>query len=390
MIRVLIVEPHRAVGELLQSLLQRDRSLAVIGCATDDDEALMLTLQLMPDVIALGLHAVMGAELVGRIMEDRPTPIVVISASNGQADALATFRALELGAVSVFAALPTPGHPRLEALGRELAEMLRSMAGIKLVTRRPAGQSGFMNSTMSMDLEPDADLPRLLAVAASTGGPQALAALLRDLPASFPLPVLVVQHISPGFVNGMVDWLGESSALEVRVAQDGETIEAGAVLVAPDGQHLTVEQFGARLVVKLEASAPVARHRPSADPLFASVARVLGRRAVGLVLTGMGSDGAEGLRALHAAGSLTLVQEPRSCVVDSMPRAAIEAGGVSEVVPLAQLARRLRQAAVTPVTPSALSSGLMSLDPIASPGGGAASGPESDMTYKAVRKGGKP
>jgi two-component system chemotaxis response regulator CheB len=192
--------------------------------------------------------------------------------------------------------------------------------------------------------------PNLLAIAASTGGPQALSTLLSGLPADFPLPVLVVQHISPGFVGGLMDWLNTTLALPARLACDGETLKPGSVLFAPDNEHLRVERFRTQLRVRLSQDEPVARHRPSATPLFASIAQACAARAIGVVLTGMGADGAAGLAELRRAGALTLAQDPRSCTIDSMPQAAIDAQAVSEVVPLVQLAQRIRMAAVTPVT----------------------------------------
>ena len=373
MIRVLIVDDSPPVALLLEAMLHREPGLAVVGRAASGTEAIALTQRLRPDVITMDLNmpGMGGIEAIRRIMEELPTPIVVVSTAVDLPNSQDSFLALEVGAVAVFGAPPLPGYPRAEALARELAELLRAMAGIKLITRRASSSSSSSAglTTMPMpliqpltqptDFQADpADMPRLLAVAASTGGPQALVTVLRDLPASFPLPILVVQHISPGFVNGMVEWLDENIPLQAQVARAGEQIRAGTVYVAPDDRHLLIEQFGAKLVVRLGEGEPVARHRPSASPLFSSVAQVLGRRAIGLVLTGMGSDGATGLLELYRNGSLTLAQEPRSCVIDSMPRAAIECGGVSEVVPLAHIARRLKQAAVTPVTPAGQSNFL--------------------------------
>ena len=357
MIRVLIVDDSAPVALLMEAMLHREPGLAVVGRAASGTEAIALTQRLRPDVITMDLNmpGMGGIEAIRRIMEELPTPIVVVSTAVDLPNSQDSFLALEAGAVAVFGAPPLPGYPRAEALARDLAELLRAMAGIKLITRRASSSSGLTTMPMSItqptDLRADpADMPRLLAVAASTGGPQALVTVLRDLPASFPLPILVVQHISPGFVNGMVEWLDENIPLHAQVAREGEQIRAGTVYVAPDDRHLLVEQFGTRLMVRLDEGDPVARHRPSASPLFSSVAQTLGRRAIGLVLTGMGSDGAIGLLELYRHGSLTLAQDPRSCVIDSMPQAAIESGGVSEVVPLAHIARRLKQAAVTPVT----------------------------------------
>ena len=384
MIRVLIVDDSTPVALLLEAVLHRQPGVAVVGRAGNGAEALVLTRRLRPDVITMDLNmpGMGGIEAIQRIMEELPTPIVVVSTA-AEAD---SFRALEVGAVAVFGGPPTPGHPRAESMARELAELLHAMAGIKLITRRPAGPTTMAGLTQPMEIEADpADLPRLVAMAASTGGPQALATVLRELPASFPLPILVVQHISPGFVNGMVEWLDENIPLQARVAREGEQIRPGCVLVAPDDRHLIVEQFGTKLVARLRQGEPISRHRPSATPLFASVAQALGRRAIGLVLTGMGSDGASGLAELCRAGALTIAQEPRSCVIDSMPQAAIDAGAVSEIVPLSQIARRLKAAAVTPVTATGQSN-FIDLDPLGAAGN---SGQHQGLRLRTLGTGGK-
>lgn len=181
----------------------------------------------------------------------------------------------------------------------------------------------------------------VVAIAASTGGPLALQAIIRDLGAGFGLPVLVAQHIAAGFVGGMVDWLNRTTPLPTRLAQHDEPLQAGHIYLAPDGQHILAGPAGC---VQLRAGAGGDRYCPSADILFESAAAVYGRRAIGVILTGMGNDGARGLGLLRAAGSLTLAQDEASCVVYGMPQAAVAAGAVGQVEPLSQIGAAIRRA----------------------------------------------
>lgn len=183
--------------------------------------------------------------------------------------------------------------------------------------------------------------PALVAIAASTGGPLALQAIIRDLGAGFGLPILVAQHIAAGFVAGMVDWLNRTTPLTTRLAQHDEPLAPGHVYLAPDGQHLLAGPGGR---VQLRAGAAGDRYCPSADVLFETTAAVYGRRAIGVMLTGMGNDGARGMGLLRAAGSLTLAQDEASCVVYGMPQAAIAAGAVRQIEPLGQIGAAIRRA----------------------------------------------
>ena len=176
-----------------------------------------------------------------------------------------------------------------------------------------------------------------MAIGASLGGPRALAAILRALPASFPVPIAVVQHIADGFTEGLASWLASESRLQVLEARDGERLRAGRVLVAPTGRHLLVADG----VARLSDAPPVDTFKPSVTPLFLSAARVYGARACGVILTGMGRDGAEGLRAIHAAGGPTLAQDEATSAVFGMPRAAIELGAVDRILPIDDIARAL-------------------------------------------------
>jgi two-component system, chemotaxis family, protein-glutamate methylesterase/glutaminase len=346
-LRVLVVDDSEVARRLLVSVLAAADGLGVVGEAANGAEALALAGRLRPDVITMDVQmpGMDGLEATRRIMEQHPAPIVVVSGGHDPDDLAHSLRALDAGAV---AALRKPGGPADPGFAAEAAELVRTvtlMAEVKVFRRRPAPSpapppAGTSPARPAGDGTRPAPRPpaELVAVGASTGGPAALATVLRALPATTPVPILVVQHITAGFDAALTTWLDETTPLTVRLAADGQPLHAGQVLVAPAGRHLGLSAAGR---VELRQDPPLSGHRPSATHLFASVARVFGSRAVGVVLTGMGSDGAAGLLALRRAGGTVLAQDQASCVVPGMPAAAVAADAVDEVVPLAELGARI-------------------------------------------------
>jgi two-component system chemotaxis response regulator CheB len=300
----------------------------VAALAEDGNAAASLARSLKPDVITMDLNMpdADGFSGIARIMAETPTPILVLTANREEA---VGFRALSLGALDI---LEKPqATTDLEEYGRLLRSRLRLLAGVKVI-RHVRGLR-----------ERAAAAPRtagradLVVIGASLGGPRALATLLRGLPSTFPAPVAVVQHIADGFTEGLASWLASESRLEVREARDGDPLVPGRVLVAPTGRHLLVHDGQARL-----SDAPaVDTFKPSVTPLFLSAARAYGRRVCGVILTGMGRDGADGLKAIKDAGGPTLAQDEATSAVFGMPRAAIELGAVDRVLPLDELPRAL-------------------------------------------------
>jgi two-component system chemotaxis response regulator CheB len=243
------------------------------------------------------------------------------------------FKALSLGALDIVEK-PAPDAD-LEAYGARLRARLRLLAGVKVI-RHPRG-------LREPRLSPPARRGRigLVAIGASLGGPRALAAILRALPAGFPAPIVIVQHIADGFTSGLAGWLQQESPLQVRQARDGDPLQPGLALLAPSGHHLVVE----RGVARLSDAPPLETFRPSVTPLLRSAAAAYGPLACGVMLTGMGHDGAEGMRAVREAGGHTLAQDEATSAVFGMPRAAIEAGGVERVLPLDEIPRALTELA---------------------------------------------
>jgi two-component system chemotaxis response regulator CheB len=271
-----------------------------------------------------------------------PTRIIIVSSEVGATDQSLTFRALNAGALEV---LPKPrlAAQRGLALGEfetEFVSAVRAMAEVPVVRRRHGALAHVPRH------HPPAAPPRrafgALAIGASTGGPQILVQLCAQLPADLRLPILIVQHMSPGFTSGFARWLGEESPLRVKLAEHGERIVEGAVYLAPDGLHM---RLGRDRRLRLGDDLPVGHFRPSVDELFRSCAESLGAAAIGLIMTGMGNDGAEGLLAMRRAGGWTLAQEEESCVVNGMPAAAKKLDAVDEFVLPADLPELLVQAA---------------------------------------------
>jgi two-component system chemotaxis response regulator CheB len=340
-IRVLVVEEFAPQRDFLVQLIAADGRFQVLATASDGNEAADLAARLRPDVIVMNLvlPRLDGIGATQRIMAETATPIVIISTTiHGTSTARAT-EALQAGAVIVLDKPLNPDSPRGAQAVEELLTAIRLMAEVKVV-RRPA--SGVRRNLVSIPPYEAIGRRRPLAVvlAASTGGPQAIQTVLQSLGPDLDVPVLVVQHMSRGFLSGMVGWLAGTCPQAVQLAAHGGQPAGGTVYVAPEEYHLLVTRAGKLALTKMP---PVGGFRPSANTLFESAARCYGADAVGAVLTGMGDDGAAGLAALREAGASTIAQDEASSVVYGMPRAAAAAGGAERVLPLAAIGPAVRR-----------------------------------------------
>ena len=329
--RILICEDSRTFAEALARFLEQDPDLRVVGRATSGAAAVEMVPRTDPDLVLMDLELEDGdgTDAVRAIMERHPRPIIVLSAHTPRGSRRAA-AALSAGALDAIAkadvSLTDPLRPRGVAFRRQLKRLSLASVG---------GQRRTLRGTPAPAHQP----PRtasVVAIAASTGGPLALQALLRDLPADFRVPVLVVQHIADGFLEGLVGWLDDHAGISVRQARDDTPVEPG-VRFAPDAAHLVVDD---RMRTRFDTQSVAGYHRPSADVLLSSVARVAGAGAVSVVLTGMGSAGAEGTAAVRSAGGLTIAQDEPSSLIYGMPRAAAEAGA-ELVLPLESIAPAL-------------------------------------------------
>ncbi len=358
--RVLVAEDSPTARALLVAMLESDSSIRVVGEAASGEAAVRETIRLRPDVITMDVHmpGLDGLGATRAIMAQTPTPILIVSALVAD-DVRLSMEATRAGALLV---LPKPVDPRGDEFERQRAQlvgMVKAMAGVKVVRRwshgktgaggGPNGTSEDVPNDLSNDAVRDAvrESPRLVAIGASTGGPAALRDLLAALPASFPVPILVVQHIARGFVAGLAQWLDGETALDVRVARDGEAALPGTVYIAPDDRHLGVSG-GHTVRVALSDAPPVGTFRPSASHLFESAGRALGRALVAVILTGMGDDGVSGLRVARGLGGEVVAQDEETSVIYGMPREAARAGVVDVVLPLPEIAPWLQRAARRP------------------------------------------
>lgn|SRR5574337_598755 len=338
MIRVLVVEDSAVTREYLVYLLRQDPAIEVVGNAWNGLEAVEQTERLKPDVILMDVHmpGMNGYEATRQIMARQPTPIVMVSASLMRDEVIMTFQALEAGALTILEKPVGPGHPDAVEAARRLLEMLKLMAEVKVIRRRPLPESPVVSVPTSAVSDRKV---RLIAVGASTGGPQVLATLLSGLPADLAASILVVQHIALGFLPGMVEWLGQGTRLTVKLAEPAESVRPGTVYLAPDGVQMGIARDGRIRLMKEPGEEGFC---PSASYLFHSVAESYGPSACGILLTGMGRDGAVGLKRLRAAGGVTIAQDEASSVVFGMPAEAIRLGAAEYVLSPEQIAATIR------------------------------------------------
>jgi two-component system chemotaxis response regulator CheB len=346
-IRVLIAEDSPTVRRHLTGMINETPGMHVVGEARDGEEAIILALELKPDVISMDIRMPLldGLEATRRIMSRQPTPVVVVSGLL-ERDVDLSFQALQAGALAVVEKPPDRKDPAFAAKHRQLVTTLAAMARVGVVRRweNDPGRNALTQEMPRPRISTDRlrIAPEVIAIGASAGGPGALSAIFRDLPADFPVPIVVVQHMPDEFVAGLARWLHKATPLQVVVAADNLVLEPGVVHLGPGSAHLTVaRQPDGRLAARLLKARGPYRYQPSVDVLFESIAQVCGRGGVGLILTGMGDDGAAGLLAMRQTGAVTLAQDEASCTVYGMPGAAVARGAVEHELALSNLATTL-------------------------------------------------
>ena len=333
MIRVLIVEDSPSVRELLSYIISADTELKIVGTAENGEEAVEAVTRLKPDIVTMDIHMpkMDGFEATRRIMETQPTPIVVVSGSTSVKDVSNALRTVEAGALSI---IPRPyglGHPQHAASAKELVQMIKLMAGVKVVKHWPKRQIKTEPLPLPVVISAKTTTGiQVVAMGGSTGATIVFQTILRGLPGDFPVPVLIVQHMAIGFIKGFSEWLTDTTAFPTSVAIHGEYLCPGHAYVAPEGFHMGIDN-NRRIVYGTGDSENGSL--PSVSYLFRSVAQCFGNQAIGVLLSGMGQDGARELKMMRDQGALTIAQDKESSVVFGMPGVAVELGAADLVLP---------------------------------------------------------
>jgi two-component system chemotaxis response regulator CheB len=364
--RVLVVDDSALVRSLLTTMINAQQDMEAIGAASDPLQAREMIRNMNPDVLTLDIEMprMDGLDFLEKLMRLRPMPVVMVSTLTARG-AEVTMRALELGAVD-FVTKPKIGiSAGLNEAAEEITDKIRVASKARVVRRAapppgPAAAMASPGSAADAKRAPGASMARavppstppvtgllgrhgtekLVAIGASTGGTEAIRAVLTELPPDFPA-VVITQHMPPGFTRSFAERLNSLCRIRVKEAEDGERILPGYAYVAPGGRHLRITRSGANFVARLDDAAPVNRHRPSVEVMFKSVAVAAGGNALGVMLTGMGADGATAMKSMRDAGAFNVAQDEATCIVYGMPREAVAAGAVHETLPLGRIAARL-------------------------------------------------
>jgi len=337
-VRVLVVDDSALMRRVIWGLLEEDPEIQVVGAAVDGVDAIEKGQSLKPDVVTLDVEMprLDGLQTLGYLMSEQPIPCVMLSAYTPRG-AETTLKALDYGATDFVQKPSGVVSLDLERVRDELLSKIKVAKGIDL-KRLPFKPGSTPGRVTAPPKQPSpVDRGSIVAIGTSTGGPRALAALLPAMPKGFPAPVVVVQHMSAGFTRSLAERLDRDSQMRVKEAEAGERLEAGTIYLAPGDWHMTLKRQDKAVHVALDQSPPVLGVRPCVDLLFQSVAEAYGGKSVGVVLTGMGRDGAKGMKAMRSKGARTIAQDEASSVVYGMPRAAFAAGCVERVLPLDQI-----------------------------------------------------
>lgn len=338
MFKILIVEDSPLICKVLTKVFESDPDLTVVGVAGTGREGVTLALSLKPDIITMDIVMpdMDGVEATKQIMAYQPTPILILTSSYPQkVDRI--FKAISFGALDVADKMSFEGGVIEEKAKADLINKIKFLSKIKVIRHPLARLEKDASAARGLQeiTKQDTSLKKIIAIAASTGGPQAIASILTRFPKSFPTAILIVQHIAKGFEQGLADWLAASCEIKVKLAQANEEIKTGTAYIAPNDFQMKLRT---KSIIGLSDEAPCGNFRPSADILFKSVAEFYRREAIGVILTGMGRDGAVGIKAIKDAGGKTIAQDEKTSVIFGMPKEAIALGAADKILPINKIA----------------------------------------------------
>jgi two-component system chemotaxis response regulator CheB len=340
-IRVLICDDSLVAREMLAQILSSDPDIEVVGTATNGQEAIDAVARLKPDLITMDIHMpkMDGLQATERIMAYTPTPILVVSSSVYGEGMGRAFDALAIGALEVIKKPEPKDWAALDAIGRDVIRRVKILSKVRVITHIRGRRSPQHGPSAPEPIQPSGGKVQLVAIGSSTGGPSALLNVLGRLSADFPVPIVIAQHIADGFVPGLATWLDAGSKIKVMPAEDGQMIQAGVAYIAATGTNLEVDGR----TVRFSRPGAGQLYIPSADTLFDSVALSYADRALGVLLTGMGMDGARGLKAMFDRGAPTICQDEATSTVFGMPKAAIDFGAARMVLPVHEIAAEMER-----------------------------------------------
>ncbi|MEW6608026.1 MAG: chemotaxis response regulator protein-glutamate methylesterase [bacterium] len=335
-IKVLVVDDSAIIRDAIITALESEEEIKVIATATNGKEAITLIPELKPDIVTMDIVMPImdGLQATEHIMAYHPTPIVVITSLLPK-DMEIAFKALNSGALDVMerpniSELLNPASKKR----KQLIDKVKILANVKVITHLGGRLVKKEKESLESTPTPAEAKFKIIGIASSTGGPKTVRKILSKLPVDFPIPIVIVQHISDGFTKGLVDWWNNECAIEIREGKEGERLNKGTVYIAPSFVHMTVTKNER---IKLEDTPPVGGHKPAGNVLLTSVAQAYQDSAMGIILTGMGDDGAIGIKAIKDAGGFTIAQDEKTCAIFGMPKVAIEMGGVDKVLPLDEI-----------------------------------------------------
>ncbi len=337
-IRVVIADDSLVAREMLAQILASDSGIEVVGQAKDGLEAVDLVERLRPDLVTMDIHMprLDGLKATEKIMAYTPTPILVVSSSVHGEGMGRAFDALDLGALEVIKKPEPRDWADLDRIGREVIRRIKVLANVRVITHIRGRRAASTAPVVTIGSKAS---KAIVAIGSSTGGPSALLAVLGRLPETLPVPIVVAQHIADGFVPGLVSWLDAGCRIQVKAAEEGMRVEPGTAYFAPTGMNMAMDGAIVRFVKPRSDQLYI----PSADTLFQSVAASYANRSIGVLLTGMGADGAEGLKLMRNAGANTIAQDEATCTVFGMPKAAIDIGAAERVMPINSIAEGIER-----------------------------------------------